>query len=708
MWVRWLSVLGLSVLLWTIGCSADDSATADADGGDADGDDVPEVGPTPPEIPWLDAGQPEIAPPVLTPCPAGWREVTDAESGIVSCDPWPEGGPIDCAAVGEAHFPGEPGCARIGSACPAGDWAEDLPTDVTVLYVKAGASAGGDGTATLPFATIADAVAAGRSGTVIALSKGTFDEAVLLPGHMTLWGACVAETLVTCSTASSAAGTVTALGQGATMQNLRVSGARPGIWLGGTVSLDLQGVLVTDAVWFGISVDNGAAVTGHGVVVRGTRPRTSGATEGRGLDVSRAGTVDLTQVAFFDDDEAGVAAYNAGSTVRLTDVAIRGAGTRAVSAQSGGRIEITNGALDGNGQFGVFAIGAETTVVLSGAVIRDIEPSADGATGRGLEAQEGASITAGRCLFDRNGNAAIYATGAGTAITLSDVVARATAGTDVEQSGRGLIVEGGASADAARAVFDRDTSLGISVAGAGSVGRFEDIVVRGTEPWEGVQLGHGLQVNRGARVEIARALFDGNHEIGLYAWGEGTELVAEDIVIRDTHGSGVDGEYGRGLGVADGAHGQVTRGLFERNREVGVGAGLAGAELELLDVQIVDTLERECATDGCVGEGAGFGMGSYCGSHVAATRFRVLHSALCGIQLAPGRDRDDVPCTVGGTMDLHDGEVASGTVCGANLQVEGFDINRLTDNVWYHDNNGLNLDTTEMPVPPAAPPSAAE
>ena len=54
-----------------------------------------------------DAGAPsmtimEAALPVLTPCPAGWAEVT--VGGVIVCDPTP-GGPIDCE-VGEARFPG--------------------------------------------------------------------------------------------------------------------------------------------------------------------------------------------------------------------------------------------------------------------------------------------------------------------------------------------------------------------------------------------------------------------------------------------------------------------------------------------------------------------------------------------------------------------------------------------------------------------------
>src|SRR5688572_21564297 len=61
--------------------------------------------------------------PELTPCPSGWREVAPSEEGrAATCDPWPAGGRVTTCPAGQAHFPGEPGCASIGSACPVGEF----------------------------------------------------------------------------------------------------------------------------------------------------------------------------------------------------------------------------------------------------------------------------------------------------------------------------------------------------------------------------------------------------------------------------------------------------------------------------------------------------------------------------------------------------------------------------------------------------------
>ena len=82
-------------------------------------------------------------------------------------------------------------------------------------------------------------------------------------------------------------------------------------------------------------------------------------------------------------------------------------------------------------------------------------------------------------------------------------------------------------------------------------------------------------------------------------------------------------------------------------------------------------------------------------------RFRVTGSAMCGLQLAYGADAQGVPFALGGTMDLRDGEVDHNAVCGANIQTDGFDLERLLDSVLFHDSAGQNFDGDALPVPNA-------
>lgn len=65
--------------------------------------------------------------------------------------------------------------------------------------------------------------------------------------------------------------------------------------------------------------------------------------------------------------------------------------------------------------------------------------------------------------------------------------------------------------------------------------------------------------------------------------------------------------------------------------------------------------------------------------------FIVRGNALAGIQVA------------GGSIDLHMGEVRDNPI-GANVQVDGFDLSRLQDDVRFIGNE-RSLDSRELPVP---------
>ncbi len=136
-----------------VGCGDDgggaDTAVSDAgDGGVADGG-------TDADPVMVEAAR-EAALPDLTPCAPGWRAIE--EDGLTLCEPWPAGGRATCASSFEAHLPGDSACGRLGSACPSGSFAEGLPTDA--IYVDSAASLSGDGSATSPFSSITEALAA--------------------------------------------------------------------------------------------------------------------------------------------------------------------------------------------------------------------------------------------------------------------------------------------------------------------------------------------------------------------------------------------------------------------------------------------------------------------------------------------------------------------------------------------------------------------
>src|SRR5262245_37147956 len=104
---RCLSALALAFLLGLLGACGSDE-TEKPPGPDAG---PPDPGPV--DIPWLADGNPPIAGSASHACPEGFS-LEQTDTGIIVCRPWPAGGPATCSGA-EAHFPGEPGCARVGT-----------------------------------------------------------------------------------------------------------------------------------------------------------------------------------------------------------------------------------------------------------------------------------------------------------------------------------------------------------------------------------------------------------------------------------------------------------------------------------------------------------------------------------------------------------------------------------------------------------------
>ncbi len=129
----------------------------------------------------------------MRPCPSGWSE-TELENGSMVCEPYPEGRAA-CAADEEAHFPGEPGCRAVGRACPAGDFRDDLPSDVPVVFVLPGST--GTGTRADPLGTLTEAMASAEDGSVVALGRGTHtDLPTTWNRSVRLIGACPSATVL--------------------------------------------------------------------------------------------------------------------------------------------------------------------------------------------------------------------------------------------------------------------------------------------------------------------------------------------------------------------------------------------------------------------------------------------------------------------------------------------------------------------------------
>ncbi len=316
----------------------------------------------------------------------------------------------------------------------------------------------------------------------------------------------------------------------------------------------------------------------------------------------------------------------------------------------------------------------------------------------------------------------------GTDVSIRDV---ALAGLPSD-SGTGIRLEGAGELDLDR-VAVRESTGGIWVGtfgSSGSMGALRDVVISSTTNAGLICVGCELTVERivienanGAAMlaqngrmtltdavirdvgpdptfgAIGRAVFaEGTNLNATRVWierateqavtvGNGTgELLLQDAVITETRSTSGDLRYGRALAVDRSARAHLERALITDNRDVAVVGFGSGTQIELVDTRVLSTRERECATTNCPDAPAGIGVGAYMGAQLRAERFAIRDAALCGLQLATD-----------GRVDLDMGEV-SGCPVGACVQVDGYDLTRLSATVDYYD-NGANLQATTLPVP---------
>lgn len=629
--------------------------------------------------------------PVLTPCATGWREVSTID-GPTTCEPWPESGHADCTSIDEAHFPGTPGCSRIGPECPAGDFPEGLPAGTPVRYVLATAAPGGDGSIDRPFATVTAALVGVPTATIVAVGKGSYDEAFNVPGGVTIWGACVAQTMLHASTPGTLTYTpvVGFLRAGGALRNVRIgAGPRQAIFLDGrSSSATVDAVEIDGGGYTGIAANGGHLVL-HDVVVRDMGSR--------GLEVVEGATTEAIRVVVERTHEIGAfVAY--GATLRLEDSVIRavlptagGTGGMGVDLQDGSALEALRLVIEDVHDVGILALGA-SSFTLADSVVRDVqERASDHDSGNALSIEAGSNGNFTRVLVERSTENGVFALGVGTTVDASDVVVRDMLGHPGSGTfGRGITSNLGAVLTMERAWVERARELGVFVAGLDAHATFTDLTVLDTgENGEGAG-GRGLSLQEeGAAAEVVRGDFVRNREIGVAAH-PGTTLRLTDVAIRDTAGRTSDGTGGDALTIYN-SDVEGTRVLIERSNGFGAIAIGESANARFSQLTVRDSVPRSCVGPACGGAQYGVGVGSVAGATLSASDFAIVHASVCGALVAEGS-----------ALDLARGQVRQCQI-GACIQSTGFDTARLAAGVIYAENE-RNLDTTSLPAPTALPP----
>lgn len=567
--------------------------------------------------------------PVLA-CPDGWTEVADAERPeVVTCDPWRGGAHQTCEGAA-AHFPGGEGCEPIGAACPDGPWADDLP-DEGVIYVSADARGTATGSRTRPYGTLQHAIDQAQPGDVIALAKGTYDEGIWVDKAVTIRGACAAETTLTAPASDGMEAVVwMQYAGGASLRDLRVQARRIGVYVIAAQDepVRLDDVLIEGTVGYGLFVAD-AVVEASDLVVRDVG---LGGPAGSGISVEVVdqSTVVLQRASLERQSTLGIGSSYPGTRVTARDVVIDGFGPRDASGYAkgietfeGGRTTLDRVVVEGMSGEAVSVIG-RSTMSAADVVVRDTACTSDGFFGNGISVFRGGRAWLDRVWLARNRETALTVSSGGR-VDARDLVITDTMPPEASEHPV-LIGFGAETSDAAlyleRAAILRTHGPALG-AGRGTLDARDVSVLDGIpfDPADGRAF--GLQADDDAQVALHAVRFSRMHEDAIFAM-LGASITGGDVIVEDTLAGGLE-PWGRGLEVIRGASIDLTR--VQVRGAVGTAVYSNGGNLHLTSASIQGTREGVDGSDG-------LGLVVAGASKVELRDFVVQDNDLCGVLLA--------------------------------------------------------------------------
>ncbi len=558
--VRWLAA-------WTIALAAcgDDDASVDAAMPDAGGDAETELGPAAPIAPMAPA-DPEA--PMLADwgCPTGFTAVT-VHGEAHGCAPYGAGGRRDCPA-GELHLPGTTGCVAIDP--------EPCATATGDVYVRAGATAPGDGTRESPFASLDDAIAAADEGDVISLAAGSYVGSVDLTRGVTLIGACASGT----SVARDAGGTAAIVVSSGDVAVRRLT--IHGVVSRGTGHVTLERAIVGTAMTV-IAVGDAASLTATDVIVQGTPGGGTIGLVARGhgeVTLSRVGVLSATGFAIGATDDGRIE----GSDVLVTDLQPSEPGyvTTGVLLHGDAALTLSRVVIDGGIGNGV-SIFDRSTAQIEDAYVRDLVSRDD--SGIAISARDGGRVSAQRVRIENVEQYGVLANHQGQ-LELTDFAIDGVSTSPLTPAGGiGIGIGDGSRASLSRGVVSHFGAVGVYTAfGATIEGR--DLVVvdgRGDSP----ELAHAsLLVTRDSTATFERIAYDA-FGAGLGA-SRASTVTASDLTVGPsaTTPAGVP-IHGRALNSFEGATLRVARAHVEGHTEATL--VVTGARAEVTDLRVIDT-----------------------------------------------------------------------------------------------------------------------
>lgn len=299
----------------------------------------------------------------------------------------------------------------------------------------------------------------------------------------------------------------------------------------------------------GVIVEYGGQLTAHDVVVTRTKPAKNGE-NGQGLVVYKAGVATFSTSAFVGNAQSGIAAIEAGSAAtldhsvvaqtKLDNTGDRGFG---VDLESGGAVTLTSSALVANGTAGIGALDPGSKATLTSTIIAATTANASGAGGRALAIESGAAATVSQCAFVANRDIAVAVREKNSTATISETVIRATAPRKDGTHGRGVEVDDGASVTLTKVSVLASQGVAVCALGDGSTLFATDAWIADTAAESAPGgAGRAATVQGGATLTLAGVVAQRSRQAGFVAAGGATMRVTgsrvEDVAADPGSGFG--------------------------------------------------------------------------------------------------------------------------------------------------------------------------
>ncbi len=246
----------------------------------------------------------------------------------------------------------------------------------------------------------------------------------------------------------------------------------------------------------------------------------------------------------------------------------------------------------------------ESDLDIDGLIVRDVSPNyRSDEEGRGVWIYGGDTV-AHRVFIERASEFGVFVS-VGTA-TIEGLAVRDTRPSRMADFGRGVAVQEGGTAIVSHAVIEGSREAGATVLGEGSRLVLEDSIIRDTRGRPDRQIGRGVIGQDGAILEMSRTTVEGSHETGVSLFG--TTATFTDVVIRDTAERQTDMRTGRGLHVDEATRLEAQRVYVARNAETGLAVMAQGSYVHVEDFTVVDTFGQ--AADHMFGRGLSIQSGA--------------------------------------------------------------------------------------------------